>query len=158
MLNCRLSADVEFSNFKAPRRFAREPHHLQPHPRATCRWLTPPRRRGELLAKGYWKPHPRAASRLTPPLREGSDWPWLLNSSLFVLHSSLPRRQPFFTFLPFYLFTFLPLKVLFTFKSPFKKFSIPLLAPSCMCVRFLMPCPTVGSGSMRYMGVLGLAY
>jgi len=41
--------------------------------------------------------------------------------SLFVFHFSLKkawsqRRQPF---LPFYLFTFLPLKSLFTFKSPF---------------------------------------
>ena len=51
------------------------------------------------------KPHPRAALRLPPPLREGSEWPGLLNSSLFTLR--LLRRQPF---LPFYPFTFLPLK------------------------------------------------
>ena len=30
----------------------------------------------------------------------------LSNSSLFVFHFSLSRRQPFFTFLPFYFFTF----------------------------------------------------
>ena len=35
------------------------------------------------------KPLPRAALRLPPPLREGSEWSGLLNSSLFTLHFSL---------------------------------------------------------------------
>ena len=45
----------------------------------------------------FWilKPHPRAASRLTPPLREGSEWLELLNSSLFVL--PLKEAIEFFT-------------------------------------------------------------
>ena len=89
-------------------------------------------------------PPPRHLLWLTPPLMEGSEWPWLLKappratfgglplpltqgysvfhfsfftfrSSLFVLHFSfftfpLYRRQPF---LPFYPFTFLPLKMPF---------------------------------------------
>ena len=67
------------------------------------------------------KPHPRAALRLPPPLREGSEWPGLLNSSLItlrsslkrghrILHSSLFTSQGVSLFLPFYPFTFLPLK------------------------------------------------
>ena len=82
------------------------------------------------------KPHPHAASRLTPPLREGSEWLGILKAPpprhLTVAHPSpsergvnsmgyrifhfsfftfpFSRRQPFF-----YLFTFLPLKSLFTF-------------------------------------------
>ena len=41
------------------------------------------------------KPHPRAALRLTPPLREGSEWLELSNSSLFVL--PLKEAIEFFT-------------------------------------------------------------
>ena len=93
-------------------------------------------------------PPPRHLRWLTPPLMEGSEWPWLLKAppratfgglplpltqgysvfhfsfftfrfSLFVLPFSfftfpLYRRQPF---LPFYPFTFLPLKMPFTFKN-----------------------------------------
>jgi len=51
----------------------------------------PPRRTRERTSL---QPHPRAASRLTPPLREGSEWPELLNSPLFVLHFSLKRQWP----------------------------------------------------------------
>ena len=91
-------------------------------------------------------PPPRHLRWLTPPLMEGSEWPWLLKappratfgglplpltqgysvfhfsfftfrSSLFVLHFSLISAPAFFTFLPFYLFTFknafLPLKMPF---------------------------------------------
>ena len=84
------------------------------------------------------KPHPHAASRLTPPLREGSEWLGILKAPpprhLTVAHPSPSERGmnsmgyrifhfslftfhfSFFTFpfqrrsLFFYLFTFLPLK------------------------------------------------
>ena len=74
-----------------------------------------------MLSFRILKPHPRAALRLSPPLREGSEWPGLLNSSLITLRSSLKRGHRILhsslfvyygvsLFLPFYPFTFLPLK------------------------------------------------
>ena len=78
--------------------------------------------------RGVEAPPPRRSSRLTPPLMEGSDMLLLFESLFikFILSSAFPlqRRQPFlhlnvvsfFTFLLFYLFTFLPLKRFFTFR------------------------------------------
>ena len=90
-------------------------------------------------------PPPRRSSRLTPPLMEGSDMLLLFESLFikFILSSAFPlqRRQPFlplnvvsfFTFLPFYFFTF---KKIFHFS--FFPFSLNRRQPFFYLFTFLL--------------------
>ena len=75
--------------------------------------------------RGVEAPPPRRSSRLTPPLMEGSDMLLLFESLFikFILSSAFPlqRRQLFFTFLPFYFFTFKKIFHFSFFPFPFNR-------------------------------------